>query len=204
MTVFILTRTAGRPTMFARLRESILNQQFEGEVTHVVHAEEGHADYAEADVVIRGPHLPKILNMTAPWELYNRRLLEAIAHFSGWVMFLDDDDMFTNETALARAYAQATSPDQLLIWKVERENGRISPAKWRGGLSTPEGRICWEGGSHHTKYLSYAKIDGDDGSDGRYWNQLSKCLPITWVDEVITKPQLEGRAGKGHGRRRDR
>jgi len=216
MTVYLLTRTANRPKMFARLRESVLAQRFDGEIIHVVHAETGHADYAEGNVVVRGPRLPKILNMTAPWELYNQRLLEAVSGMlhgtegakaafpPGWVMFIDDDDMFTSDTAVAEALAQAfVTDDQLLVWKVERENGRISPFEWPGELSTEKGRICWEGAAHHTKYIGYAHVDGDDGGDGRYWRDLARFLPITWVDAVIMRPQLDGRAGKGHGRRRD-
>ena len=216
MTAYVLTRTAMRPTMFGRLRRSVLSQKFDGEIIHLVHAEMDAADYAEGNVVVRAPRLPKILNMTAPWELYNQRLLDTLGSMirgthdaerkypPGWIMFIDDDDMFTSDTAVARALASAhKTNDQLLVWKVERENGRISPFEWPGDLSTDRGRICWEGAAHHTKYIGYSKIDGDDGGDGRYWRNLARFLPIVWVDEVIMRPQLEGRAGKGHGRRRD-
>lgn len=208
--VYVLTRTVNRPKMFARLRESVLAQQLSGEVVHIVHAENEGAEYATGDVVIRGPRILKNAKRTAPWELYNQRLLDALGRLlragdyePGWVVFIDDDDVFTSEKALSRAFLHAVDDNALLVWKVERENGRISPFDWPGNLGTDRGRVCWEGAAHHTAYLGYASIDGDGGADGRYWHQLTEILPIIWVDEVMMRPQLSGRAGKGHGRRRD-
>ena len=207
MTVYVLTRTACRPKMFARLRESVLSQECEHKIIHVVHIEVDAGDYAEGDIVVRGRRIPKGPGMSAPWELYNERMLSVVSKVArkdrpGWVMFIDDDDVFTSETAVARAFANA-DPGRLLLWKVERENGRISPFEFPGDLGSDRGRVCWEGGSHHTRYIGLAGVDGDDGADGRYWRDLAGFLPVTWVDEVITCPQLVGRAGKGHGRRRD-
>ena len=213
MIAYVLTRTAGRPKMFARLRESLLSQDFPGRVFHLVHAETG-SDYAEADIVIEGPHLPRSFG-TAPWELHNRTLLEHLAtlvrgtqdreptHPEGWVTFIDDDDEYVSQHSLARMLQHA-SPDVMPIWRVQRAHHRtqepiLSPRDWEGDLSSHYGRLCWEAAAHHTKWIGTAKIDADDGSDGRYWHQLSQHLTLAWQDEVLTRPQV----GKGKGKRRD-
>ena len=196
MIAYVLTRTAGRPRMFARLRESLAQQQFPGIIMHVVHAEPG-SDYAEADVLIRGA---RATGGTAPWELHNRRLLDEVARMPpGWVCFIDDDDEYATPHSLRRMLAPATHAGIMPVWRVERENGRISPAEWAGDLSSFDGRLCLEAAAHHTTHIGKATIDANDGADGRYWHQMSQHLRVVWRDEILTRPQ----AGKGRGRRRD-
>lgn len=196
MIAYVLTRTANRPKMFARLQESLLSQDFPGRVIHVVHAEPG-SDYADADIVIGGA---RATGGTAPWELHNQRLLDAIKHLTpGWVTFMDDDDMYTGRHSLKRMLYRAVSPGIMPVWRVERENGRLSPKDWMGDLASFDGSLCWEAAAHHTSMIGKAGIDADGGADGRYWHQLSQHLELVWQDEILTRPQ----AGKGKGRRRD-
>ena len=195
MIAYVLTRTAGRPRMFQRARESILAQDHRP-IVHVVH-QERPSRYAVADHVITGR--PQS-GGTAPYELHQRTLLAAVASMPpGWVLFLDDDDEFTTPASVRRMLAHATSPDIMPVWRVERENGRISPTVWRGDLASFDGRLCWEAAAHHTSHIGKAVIDANDGADGRYWQQMSQHLRVAWVDEVMMRPQ----AGKGKGRRRD-
>ena len=182
--------------MFARLRASLARQQFPGIIVHVVHAERG-SDYAEADVLVRGE---RATGGSAPYELHQQRLLDAVAGMApGWVTFIDDDDEYTTRTSLARMLARATDDRVMPVWRVERERGRISPVSWCGDLSSFDGRLCWEAAAHHTSHIGKAAIDANDGADGRYWLQMSQHLQLVWQDEVLTRPQ----AGKGKGRRRD-
>ena len=209
MIAYVLTRTAGRPKMFARLRESLLSQDFPGRVFHLVHAETG-STYAKADAVIHGNHLPRSLG-TAPWELHNRTLLEHLAtlvrgtqdheptHPEGWITMIDDDDEYTSRDSLSRMLQHATDPSVMPVWRVERENGRLSPATWQGDLASFDGSLCWEAAAHHTRWIGRAKIDADGGADGRYWQQLSQHLTLVWQDETLTRAQV----GKGKGKRRD-
>jgi hypothetical protein len=193
---YVLTRTANRPRMFARLRASLQRQRFPGSIVHVVHAEPG-SDYAAADVVVRGA---RATGGSAPYELHQQRLLDAVASMEpGWVTFIDDDDEYATRTSLARMLARATDDRVMPVWKVERERGRISPASWCGDLGSFDGRLCWEAAAHHTRHIGLATIDANDGADGRYWHQLSQHLQLVWQDEVLTRPQV----GKGCGRRRD-
>jgi len=182
--------------MFARLRASLQQQVFPGIIMHVVHAEPG-CGYAEADVVVRGD---RAVGGTAPYELHQQRLLDAVAGMApGWVTFMDDDDEYTTPHSVRRMLANATSEDIMPVWRVERERGRISPAAWMGDLGSRDGRLCWEAAAHHTSHIGLASIDANDGADGRYWQQLRHHLRLVWLDEVLTRPQ----SGKGRGRRRD-
>ena len=201
--IYILTRTSKRPRMFQRLRDNIASQDYDGPVMHIVHTDEVADDYVKGDMIVSSPRLRKTEKQTAPWELYNLALLEAVQIYGqpGFITFMDDDDMYASSKSLS-TIADVARPGLMPIWKVERENGRISPAQWRGDLATDEGRICWEASGFHTSHLELAlnlSIDGNDGADGRFWHRLSRHLTTLWIDEVLTKPQV----GKGNGKRED-
>lgn len=189
--------------MFQRLRDSIASQDYDGPIMHIIHTDEPTDDYVTGDMIVASPRLRKTNNMTAPQELYNLRLLQAVHEYNqpGFVTFMDDDDMYTNPHSLS-TIAQEAQPGVMPIWKVQREKGRISPTAWRSDLTSNDGRICWEASGFHTNHLTTAiniGIDGNDGADGRFWAAMSQHLQVKWIDKILTKPQV----GKGHGRRKD-
>lgn len=210
--IFVLTRTAGRPSMFARARASVLEQArtYDGWVTHIVHAEDTPETkaYAEADYLVVGERLERKPTERCPWERYQARLLRAAASVASaalwtnaWILFLDDDDEL-RPGALASVPWSTLGPTSLPIWRTERERGRISPATWRGDLGTLAGRICWESAALHVAALAIVPaIDGDDGADGRFWHALSRRLEPVWLDDLppLARPQV----GKGKGRTSD-
>lgn len=202
MIVYVLTRTAARPSMFERARASVLEQRrtFPGDVVHVVHAEAGFAPYAIGDELVIGERLERRGRLHAPQELYVARLLRRVLELEpGWVVHLDDDDVFAAPDALERALLPELRPDQMPVWTVEREHGRISPASSTASLSSLEGRICWEGASHYSTRARPEAIDDGDGGDGRYWAALALELEVVRRDVVFARPQV----GKGKGRRSD-
>lgn len=203
MNVFVLTRTSGRPKMFKRLRENLQAQRFDGSIIHVVYSDDPNDDYVEGDYVVRGRRQLRGKHNNFPWELYNLTLMHQVQSLRkpGFIIFIDDDDTPYDENSIQTIVDNANH-DSILFWKVERENGRISPIEWKADLSTLEGRLCWEAGTFHTRHLSKALevgVDNRDGGDGRFWASLAKRLPMIWLDRVLMKPQV----GKGHGRRRD-
>jgi len=201
--VFVLTRTSARPRMFARLREALRLQEFDGRIYHVVYSDDPLDNYIEGDFVVKGKRLPKGGKNSFPWELYNLYLMLKVqeTRIPGYIMFIDDDDIPYGKNTIQTIVDNAEH-DSILLWKVEREKGRISPFVWQGDLSSNEGRVCWEAGAFHTRNLAKALevgVDDRDGADGRFWAGLSKKLPVKWLDKVLMKPQV----GKGHGRRND-
>jgi len=201
--LYILTRTSKRPRMFQRLRDSIASQNYDGPIMHIVHTDDLSDDYVKGDMIASSPRSRKTEKQTAPWELYNLALLEAVQIYGqpGFITFMDDDDMYSSPHSLS-TIADVAQPGIMPIWKVQRENGRISPAQWRGDLTSNNGRICWEASGFHTNHLTTAiniGIDGNDGADGRFWATISQHLQMQWINKILTKPQV----GKGHGRRKD-
>jgi hypothetical protein len=187
--------------MFAKLRTAIAAQDHP-RIVHVVH-QERPSDYAVADHVING--LPAA-GGTAPYELHQKRLLAFVSTLEpGWVTFIDDDDTYTNPKSISTMLASATDVSVMPVWKVERERGRISPSAWQANPGTPAGALCWEAAAFHTSHIPTAIkfIDANGGSDGRMWAALSKVLRVEWVDAILTRPQREGRMGKGRGLKRD-
>jgi hypothetical protein len=202
VTAYVLTRTARRPRMFQRLRDSLLSQEFDGRILHVVLAETG-SDYAEGDHVMHRPPRAREAGR-CPYNLHIHDLLTHVAGLEpGWVTFMDDDDQYTSDQSLARMLEPATHPGVMPVWKVQRENGRISPAKWRASPASKEGRICFEGAAHHTTLIGRGPLSTDCWADAHYWQGIHRHAEIAWIDAVLTRPQLDGRAGKGHGRKRD-
>lgn len=200
MTCYVLTRTSKRPKAFARLRNSLRKQTYP-HIVHVVHSDEPTDTYVRGDIVLHSPRLRATPNSTFPWEVYFATMLAHIKSHcgEGWVTFMDDDDVYVNHTAVERMMQYASHPDRMPVWKTIRENNRISPERFGAPLDAPEGRICWESSMHHTNHIGRVEIDGNCGSDGRYWARMSEFLRVVWVDEVFARPQ----AGKGNGKRKD-
>jgi hypothetical protein len=199
----VLTRTSNRPKMFGRLREALRLQEFDGRIYHAVYSDDPSDDYIEGDFIVRGKRLPKGGRNSFPWELYNLYLMIKVqeSRIPGFIIFIDDDDIPNGKNAIQTIVSNAEH-DSILLWKVERENGRISPFVWENDLNSKDGRVCWEAGTFHTRHLAKALevgVDDRDGADGRFWYRLSQRLPVKWLDKVLMKPQV----GKGHGRRND-
>lgn len=128
----------------------------------------------------------------APWN----RHLETLASNckEGYVMYLDDDDKFTNEKSLQRI-ANNVEEDCLLVWKVQIVPGWIVPSRSFGYQITP-GDFSGIGMCFHTKHLPVKWGDISYG-DFRVASQLvQRGLKIKWLDMVLTQTQAGPRNGK--------
>lgn len=201
--VFVLTRTSRRPRAFTRLRRDLLAQEYDGEIIHVVHSDDPADAYATGDIIVHSERPQRTRARTCPWEQHNLTLLQVVLEDAreGFVTFIDDDDTYASHLSIRRMMTHA-APGVMPIWKVERENGRVSPTTWMGDLNSRDGRVCWEASTLHTTRIPLALqvgIDARDGADGRFWAALARHHELVWQDEILTRPQ----AGKGHGRRQD-
>lgn len=193
MIVNVLTRTSGRPKAFARCRQSILDQEVDGLVCHLVSTDDPADTYVEGDIVV-----PVVRNGRWSWNDYMNKLMAAVPD-DGWIMWLDDDDRFTTPHSLAVACEQITSPDDLLIWKMKfprrlvRTGTIPRSCQWR---RTPRrGDIASACVMFHSKWRKLAHWPTRSCADYYAITGLYSKLRPVWIDAVLT--ELQGMPGRG-------
>jgi len=190
--VYILTRTSRRPLFFARLMETIREQDYPNIVT-IVHSDDPRDEYVTGDIIIRksayGPDYG-----AGSYNLYNNRLLAAIPDTPGWYHFMDDDDEYAAPDAISRMVSACKS-DHVNVARVIRWDGIVFPKDW--GTQQSFQTECF---MVHTDHRYRAKWWGNLGGDHDYSRKLTRVLPINWIDNLIL---CRAQVGKGHGRRLD-
>jgi len=184
----ILTRTFKRPQSFAKCRESILNQTYtksEGKfgdrslkINHIV-GSEIDCTYHKA------VKLSKKEGKFLPWNLHLNDLGKLVK--TGWVMYLDDDDMLMTPTSVAEMVSEIDNEDQLLIWKV-RISTWTAPNEKHFGKVIKKGQVSGIGILFHSKHLPVPWLAQPAG-DFHVIDYLSKKLKVKWVNKVLTGTQ---------------
>jgi hypothetical protein len=189
-TLYILTRTSGRPVFFARMRETIKALDWPGPVCHIVHTDDPRDTYVAGDIIIRGETLGPSFG-TGFYNLYQNRSLKAIPDH-GWVHFIDDDDEYIGADALA--FMPGQNKTALHVCKTRRvgvsKHNEIFPPLWKKQKTfQTECFVLW---SDIAKQFNWW---GNKGGDHHYTNKITRKHPIIWHDHIATQAQ----AGKGHG-----
>lgn len=189
MNVFILTRTSNRPIFFKQNHQSVTNQTYTP-IKHVVSYDtaETFRYLQEYDDIEKVPVVrEQRMNLSHfPYNLYCNEMHKFISTDTGWVIYLDDDDLFTNNNAVSEISKYFNNPDNLIIWKTQFPSG-VKPGRFFGKAvrSTGFPAICF---AYHTKWLKHAIWDNKKGSDSRVLYKLSKIIPNkVWIDNVLTK-----------------
>lgn len=185
----ILTRTFKRPESFKKCRESILAQTYiQGEgkfndrsmkINHIVGSEVDCTYYPD---FIR---LTKKEGKFLPWNLHLNDLGKQVK--SGWVMYLDDDDMLMTPTSVQEIVDEIDNEDQLLIWKV-RISTWTAPNDKHFGKVIKKGQVSGIGILFHSKYLP-VPWQAIPAGDFHVIEYLSKKLKVKWVNKVLTGTQ---------------
>ncbi len=197
--VYILIRTSGRPKFFAQLMRSIRAQTYPNIVT-IVHTDDERDTYVKGNIIVKGKRKPRSIG-TAPYNLYQNTLLNAIPDGPGWYVFIDDDDMYAGRDVIAR-YVASAREDCINVARADRGHGKIWPAHWKRQRSFQT--ECF---MLHTKYARLKDKNGhrikwwaNTGGDHHYTKQITKILPINWIDNLIV---CKAQDGKNRGIRRD-
>jgi len=190
----ILTRTFRRPRSFAKCQESVLSQTYikgEGKfndrsmkINHIVGCQEKCTYYPQAI------KLTKKEGKFLPWNLHLNDLAKKVK--TGWVMYLDDDDMLMRDTSVEEMVAEIDHEDQLLIWKV-RISSWTAPNEKHFGKVIKKGQVSGIGILFHSKHLP-VPWEARPAGDFHVIEYLSKKLEVKWVDKVLTGTQ----GGKNH------
>jgi len=191
----ILTRTH-RENYFKVLQQSIESQTCK-DYNWIVASDLPECTYYPQALKMIKP-LAELVNIPqgmyyAPWNHYLDIMQETVT--GGWIMYLDDDDTFTNEKSLKRIVNACTDENELVIWKVNLKGKWIVPSHSFGNY-VKAGDISGIGFAYHSKhlpvewgYLSYG--------DFRVATQLiNKGLKPRWIDMVLTKTQTGWHNGK--------
>lgn len=209
----ILTRTSNRPNYFKKCFESV-NSQIMVNINHIISVDNDETEeYVKkyTDNYIRVEHfneyIPKLdpiynVRKPAPYNLYLNELKNKVKE--GWIMFLDDDDVFLDKCALFRITNKIENEEQMLYWKVKFSNDRIVPCEKSFKLKKPLiNDFSMIGFMHHSKYNKCATFDYFSAGDSFYVIKLQNIIPNhTWLDIVCTGLQDNNGLG-GRGLRND-
>lgn len=208
-TLNILTRTSGRPNYFKENVESIKSQTYP-HINHIVCADDDESfEYASklADKVIRVDRPEKRTEygwMHSPYNLYCNSLMDAVD--DGWIMFLDDDDVLVDSSAISDIMDGLTNEDEIIVWKGQIHNKVIPSFSFGKGVALADiGSFCF---MFHSKHKWAAQWDEVKESDFRVVFKLARLLNIKWVDKIVTKVNNDlsahGMTGVGLGCREDK
>jgi len=123
-------------------------------------------------------------------NLYLKEALKRIKE--GFVIYLDDDDMFTSKDSVKTIIENAET-DKLLIWKVDF-NDKILP-NGSFGKYIKLFDVTGIGFSHHVKYSHLTDWSEWKRADYRTAKKISDIIPVKWLDAVLTK--LQSKPGNG-------
>lgn len=206
----ILTRTSKRPKYFERCIDSIDNQTYDN-INVIVSVDNDESEkYAseflsEEDEIVRVQkytgNIPNIdssgIRRKAPYNLYLNTLRSRVK--DGWIMFLDDDDYFTTDTALEEIVSYITSEDDILLWQVQFPN-KVIPEDYLFKYKKIQiNHISMIGFLYHKKHDHKAKFDYFSGGDFYFMNQLYPQIPNSiWINKIYTGIQRQhGMGGQG-------
>jgi hypothetical protein len=205
----ILTRTSGRPNYFSNCCASI-NRQTYSNFSHLVCTDDADSiEYVKSNGIV--PmfmyHDGSKLGRSVKHSFYNIYFNKMYPYVNdGYVMFLDDDDMFTRNDSLeilASVISAADSPEStLFLWQVLFPNGILVPTSTTD-LNFKPGNLSGIGFCFHTNYINTAIWDEYKESDFRVIHKLKiACDKVLVVPMVLTGVQ-RGAGWGGFGGRDD-
>lgn len=190
--VYILIRTANRPKFFKNLMKSIEAQSYPNIVT-IVHSDDINDKYIYGDIIVRSKRKTEVGR--GFFNLYCNKLLMTIpADVPGWYHFIDDDDRYLDRKSIAK-FVKNAKEDYINVARADRGGGRIWPKHWKGQSSFQS--ECF---MLHTKHRKLAKWWHKKGGDHNYTKQITRKLPINWIENLIV---CKAQSGKGRGLRLD-
>jgi GT2 family glycosyltransferase len=204
----ILTRTSGRPNGFKRCSDSIKNQTYKN-FRHLVSidslADEEYVKSSGAEYFFMNKEgiskEPTIVDpKTGPKFIYNLYLNKLIDNVKeGWVIFLDDDDYFSDANVLQKIVNVIKSNTDMILWQMKYPNGSILPTIQEIGKVPRMARIGAPCFAVHSGIAKTIKWDGWKCGDFRF---IQKAWSKT-VDKRVLKEALVSLGGAGLGKRLD-
>jgi len=192
-TVNFLVRTSGRPNSFRRLLLSIQSQRIEDRRIIVSVDSEDSERYVQSlvdvDTIVRVPHVEKKEDGHAPYNLYMNSLLDQVE--DGWVVFVDDDNMFKESGVLSKFFdmVEGGDPRKLYVCRTYNTPDRVTiPSDKSFGKKVTPDDVDTSNLILHSSIAKKYKWDDRTGGDFRYAESIIKgegedC--VEWVDLVV-------------------
>jgi hypothetical protein len=189
--VYILIRTSGRPNFFKKMWKSIEDQTYSNIIT-ITHTDDPKDTYVKGDIIIKSKRNPKLGR--GHYNLYCNKLLKAIPGNKGWFHIIDDDDQYAAPDVIERL-VKLSKKGHVNVGRSDRGNNNIWPKYWKGQKSFQTECFFVE-----TKNRFLGTWWHKRAGDHHYSKQLTKKLPINWIDNLLI---CTTNGGKGRGERKD-
>jgi glycosyltransferase involved in cell wall biosynthesis len=196
----ILIRTSNRPNYFRRLMENIESQHYKNYRLIIsadsVETTKYAAKYAgDKATIVEVPKLYRTPEQTFPWNLYLNDLMDEVK--DGWIMFMDDDDQYTDASTFNMITAYLPDENSMLVWRLRFPDGRYVPAlEYLGKTPFFRKQIAMPCFAFHSKWKNMIRFDGQRAGDFRVTNQLQKFLNVEWLGLDLVQLDNFGNVGK--------
>lgn len=183
----VLIRTSNRPENFMRCIKSVLDQKYKNYRVYVCYDKKESLDYLDKydDKIEYFPVFTKSKEKYK-FNLYCNQLMDKVK--KGYVIFLDDDDMFCHDQVF-NILNYCMDDETLLIWKFFRPDKIIYPSSVK---TIHLGEIASCGFSSNIK--NYKNCEWRDKKNGDFYflkEVLKKNqLKIKILNKILTKTQF--------------
>ena len=192
----ILIRTSNRPHHFNKCIKSILQQTYENYRIIICYDDVMSKEYIDQfkDTRIESYYIniEKECCLHYKYNLYCNFLLSKVNN--GWIIFVDDDNMFTSKYCLSKISNIFDETNDLIFWKVKINDKIVYPINY----DVKYGSIDSGGFCFHSKYKKYSNWKPEKGSDYIFINSLIKNVNFNkkMINDVLLKSQSVPNNGK--------
>jgi len=211
----ILIRTSNRPNYFKKCIESIRRQTYKN-YNIIVSVDDDFTwnyvkEYDDITIVrVKYIHPTDIINVPpkrrpAPWNLYLNELLKYTKN--GYVLYIDDDDMFNLDNSLLKLNTLITSVNNFVMWQVLFPNNIKIPndvnfLKYKHGHPPISAQVSILGFCHSTIYNDSIEWTPYSFGDFRVATKLYEISMIKlFINDSLTT--LQRTSANGMGKRDD-
>ena len=187
----ILIRSTYRPCAFKKCINSVLTQRYKNYRVIMCYDDDNCLEYLneyknnDKIEIFKAREVDR--SEKAFYNLYCNELLERVKN--GWIIFLDDDDMFASSYALKIINSSLNNTNNLLFWKFKRPDRLVYPNINILAKDT----IASCGYCFHSKYKDLSQWTLGQQGDYNYINGLVKQNNFNkvFIDEILTKTTFD-------------
>lgn len=183
----ILTRCHGKADYFNVCRSSIEQQTYQN-INWIVGSDipcDYYPNHIPLNLVQKSDVIVPEGHYYCPWNLHLNTLNTYVK--DGWVLAIDEDDMFASSDALEVIVNNIENEDQMLIWRVQITPDFIVPRLQDFGKIIAAGNISGVGYMYHSKHNP---VDWGYFSYGDYRvaiELLQKGLKPKFINRILTR-----------------